>query len=194
LDITPVTLEGRHVRLEPLSHANGAALVAAASDGELWRSAVTVVPDASSVSSYIESTLGALREGRELPFAIVRRSSGVVVGSTRFRGIDRVHVRVEIGSTWLAASAQRTAINTEAKLLLLSYAFDHWGCIRVELLTDVLNAQSRAAILRLGAVEEGVLRNHMRMPGGRLRDSACYSIIPAEWPRVRAGLEARLRD
>jgi hypothetical protein len=178
LDITPVTLEGRHVRLEPLTHANGAALVAAASDGELWSSTVTVVPDASSVSSYIESTLGALREGRELPFAIVRR----------------VHVRVEIGSTWLAASAQRTAINTEAKLLLLSYAFDHWGCIRVELLTDVLNAQSRAAILRLGAVEEGVLRNHMRMPGGRLRDSACYSIIPAEWPRVRAGLEARLRD
>jgi RimJ/RimL family protein N-acetyltransferase len=194
LDVIPVTLEGRYVRLEPLTHAHADALVAAASDGELWNSPVTVVPDAASVSVYIDCTLEAQREGRELPFAIVRRSSGVVVGSTRFRSIDRVHVRAEIGSTWLSAGAQRTAVNTEAKLLLLQHAFDYWGCIRVELLTDVLNSQSRAAILRLGATEEGVLRNHMRMPGGRLRDSACYSIIPAEWPLVRAHLEARLRD
>jgi RimJ/RimL family protein N-acetyltransferase len=144
------------------------------------------------MTAYIASALEAQAQGRELPFVIIRKSSSQVVGSTRFYDIDRDHRRVEIGYTWLAASAQRTVVNTEAKLLLLTYAFEVLRCIRVAFLTDVLNQQSRTAILRLGAKEEGVLRNHMIMPNGRYRDSLCFSIIETEWPEVKARLEAKL--
>ena len=192
MEIFPVVLEGRHVRLEPLSLAFERSLVDAAGDGELWNSTVTVVPAHDSMASYIQSALNAQARGSELPFVIIRKSPDQVVGTSRFYNIDSEHRRVEIGYTWLAASAQRTPVNTEAKLLLLTHAFERMRAIRVEFITDVLNQQSRRAILRLGAKEEGILRNHMIMPNGRYRDSVCFSIIEAEWPEVKAGLEAKL--
>ena len=192
MEISPVILEGQHVRLEPLSQAHEESLIAAAVDGELWNSTVTVVPSSATMGAYIASALDAQAQGHELPFVIIRKSSGQVVGSTRFCCIERDHRRVEIGYTWLAASSQRTEVNTEAKLLLLTHAFERLRCIRVEFVTDVLNQQSRSAISRLGAKQEGVLRNHMIMPNDRYRDSVCFSIIDAEWPEVKARLEAKL--
>jgi RimJ/RimL family protein N-acetyltransferase len=193
MEVNPVILEGQHVRLEPLSLAHEESLNAAAGDGELWNSTVTIVPNRAEMVDYIAAALEAQAQGHELPFVIIRKSSDQVVGTTRFYFIDRVNRHVEIGYTWLAASAQRTAVNTEAKLLLLAHAFEGWRCIRVALITDVLNQQSRAAILRLGAKEEGIFRNHLIMPGGRYRDSVCFSIIDSEWPEVKARLETKLR-
>lgn len=192
MEISPVILEGRHVRLEPLSLAHEESLISAAGDGELWNSTVTIVPSRATVAAYIAAALNMQAQGNALPFVIIRKSSGLVVGSTRFFHIERDHRRVEIGYTWLGASAQRTSVNTEAKLLMLTHAFEHWRCIRVEFFTDVLNQQSRTAILRLGATQEGILRNHMIMPSGRYRDSVCFSIVEAEWPEVKAQLEARV--
>jgi RimJ/RimL family protein N-acetyltransferase len=192
MEVSPVVLEGRHVRLEPLSPAHEESLSAAAGDGQLWNSTVTIVPSRATMSAYIAAALEAQAQGHELPFVIIRKSSDQVVGTTRFYFIDRENRHVEIGYTWLAASAQRTGVNTEAKLLLLTHAFERWRCIRVAFITDVLNQQSQTAILRLGAKQEGVLRNHLVMPGGRYRDSVCFSIIEAEWPEVKARLEARL--
>ena len=194
MEISPVILEGQHVRLEPLSPAHEESLIAAAADGQLWKSTFTVVPSRDTMAAYIASALTAQAQGYELPFVIIRKSSGQVVGTTRFYFIDRDNRHVEIGYTWLAASAQRTGVNTEAKLLLLTHAFEGWRCIRVAFLTDVLNQQSRTAILRLGAKQEGILRNHMIMPGGRFRDSVCFSIIKAEWPEVKVRLEAKLEQ
>jgi len=218
MEISPVTLEGQHVRLEPLLAAHEAALIAAASDGELWNSTVTIVPTRDRMAAYIEAALYGQALGYELPFAIIRKSAGAVaesgapagtpvraldiralddphevVGSTRFYDIQRTDRRLAIGYTWLSKSAQRTAVNTETKLLMLTHAFEHWQCIRVELITDVLNQQSRTAILRLGAKQEGILRSHMLMPNGRIRDSVCFSIIREEWPEVRRRLEVRVR-
>ena len=192
MEIVPVTLEGQHTLLEPLTLAHQEALIAAAGDGELWNSTVTIVPTRDTMAEYIDAALQAQQRGSELPFVIIRKATAGVVGTTRFYEIERKDRRVAIGYTWLAVSVQRTAINTEAKLLLLTLAFECWKCIRVEFITDVLNQQSRAAILRLGANEEGSLRNHMIMPGGRIRDSVCFSIIAAEWPEVKARLEAKL--
>lgn len=192
MEVSPVILEGSSVRLEPLTHEHAEELIRAAGDGELWNSTVTIVPSSDSMASYISSALSARSEGRELPFVIIRKTSDQVVGSTRFCHIEPAHRRVEIGYTWLAASAQRTGVNTEAKLLLLTHAFERLHCIRVELVTDVLNLQSRAAILRLGAKQDGVLRNHMIMPDGRYRDSVCFSIIEDEWPEVKGRLQDRL--
>ncbi len=192
MEILPVVLDGSHVRLEPLSTEHEEALVSAAADGELWNSTVTTVPSRDTVRDYIGKALTAQSEGLALPFVIVRKSSGKIVGSTRFFRIEREHRRAEIGYTWLAASAQRSAVNTEAKLLLLTHAFEVWRCIRVEFLTDVLNQQSRTAIQRLGAKEEGILRSHMIMPNGRYRDSVCYSIVDTEWTEVKTRLERSL--
>ena len=207
MQISPVTLEGQHVRLEPLSTAHAEALIMAASDGELWNSTVTVVPDRATMAAYIEAALYGQSLGKELPFVIVRKSGtgvrpvnqaqrvtspGNIVGTTRFYDIVTADRKAAIGYTWLAKSAQRTTVNTEAKLLLLTHAFDNWGCVRVELITDVLNQQSRAAILRLGAKQEGILRNHMILPSGRIRDSVCFSIIDSEWAEVEARLVAKL--
>ena len=206
MEVTPVTLEGRYARLEPLLAAHEEALNAAASDGDLWNSTVTIVPSRATMSAYIEAAIDGQANGSELPFVIIRKSgtgvgpgsqaqetSDEIVGTTRFYDIVRADRRVAIGYTWLSKSAQRTAVNTESKLILLAHAFEHWRCIRVELITDVLNQQSRAAILRLGAKEEGILRSHMIMPGGRIRDSACFSIIAEEWPEVKARLATRVR-
>jgi RimJ/RimL family protein N-acetyltransferase len=194
MEIFPVTLEGRQVRLEPLSPGHEEALIAAAADGELWNSIVTIVPNRATMAAYLATALEAQARGRELAFVIIQKSSGLVVGHTRFYDIEPNDRRVEIGYTWLAASAQRTKVNTEAKLLLLTHAFEVWRCIRVALITDVLNQQSQTAILRLGAKQEGILRNHMIMPGGRYRDSVCFSIIEAEWPEVKARLMAKLEE
>lgn len=213
MEISPVTLEGRYVRLEPLTSAHEESLVAAASDGEVWNSIVTVVPDSHTIAEYIEAALQGQAKGTELPFVIIQKKlksrfegRGVettgsadvspafdrIVGTTRFYEIKPADRGAAIGYTWLSASVQRSPVNTEAKLLLLTHAFENWSCIRVELITDVLNQQSRAAILRLGAKEEGVLRSHMIMPNGRIRDSVYFSIIAEEWPEVRAGLIRKL--
>ena len=192
MDVSPITLEGIHVRLEPLVPAHRDALIAAAADGELWNSTVTVVPSRETISEYLDAAFAGQAQGRELPFVIVQKSTGLVVGTTRFYHIDQENRSVEIGYTWLAAKAQRTAVNTETKFLLLTHAFENWSCIRVSLVTDVLNVQSQKAILRIGATQEGILRNHLIMPDGRYRDSVCFSIIEAEWPEVKAGLVDRL--
>jgi RimJ/RimL family protein N-acetyltransferase len=202
VEVSPVTLEGQHVRLEPLSLAHEEALIAAASDGELWNSTVTIVPSSpAKMTDYIQAALDGQTKGTELPFVIVRKSgtgvppvtaSDEVVGTTRFYEIKPNDRGVAIGYTWLAKSAQRTVVNTESKLLMLTHAFERWRCVRVELITDVLNQQSRAAILRLGAKEEGILRKHLILPSGRIRDSVIFSIIAAEWPEVKARLAAKL--
>ena len=192
MKISPIVIEGQHVRLEPLTHGHTESLIAAANDGDIWKSDVTVVPSADNISKYIYDALRGLERGNELPFAISSKATGDVVGTTRFYEIMPADRRVAIGYTWLARSAQRTPVNTETKLLLLHHAFDYWKCVRVEFITDVLNEQSRAAILRLGAKQEGILRSHMIMPSGRIRDSVFFSIIAEEWPEVRARLEAKL--
>ncbi len=192
MEISSVTLEGQHVRLEPLSLAHHESLLAAAADGELWNSAVTIVPSRSTMTGYIEAALKGEAYGFELPFVIIRKASGEVVGTTRFYEIERNDRRAAIGYTWLSLSAQRTPVNTEAKFLLLTHAFEQWQFIRIEFITDVLNRQSRTAILRLGATQEGILRSHMMMPNGRIRDSVCFSIIAAEWAEVKARLAAKL--
>jgi len=192
LDIQPITLEGRHVRLEPLTLAHEAALIEAAADGELWNTTVTIIPGPEGMRSYIEAALKGQALGLELPFVIVSRSSNQVAGSTRFYEISRPDRKAAIGYTWLRKSAQRTPLNTEAKLLLLSHAFEEWNCVRVELITDVLNQQSRTAILRLGAKEEGIHRKHLILPSGRIRDSVFFSIIDDEWPEVKQRLLTRL--
>ncbi len=192
MDISPVTLEGRDVRLEPLVNDHHDQLVEAASDGSLWELGVTTVPSPEGMAAFIDATRHATERGQELPFTIRHKSSGRIVGVTRFLNIDTAHRKVEIGGTWLAASWQRSVINTEAKLLLLSHAFDVWSCVRVQFVTDVLNDRSRAALLRIGATEEGILRYHMVMRDGRYRDSVCFSIIEPEWQAVKAALQAKM--
>lgn len=193
MDIQPVTLEGRHVRLEPLSFAHEQALISAAADGELWNTQVTIIPRAEGMKDYLQFALDGLAQGNQLPFAIVRQeTSDQVVGSTRFYEIFPQDRKCAIGYTWLAKSAQRSPVNTECKLLLLTHAFETWNCVRVELITDVLNEQSRTAILRLGAKEEGTLRKHLILPTGRIRDSVFYSITDDEWPDVKRRLVSSL--
>jgi N-acetyltransferase len=187
------TLTGHIVELRRLRADDAQNLLDAAADGELWNLKVTVVPQASTVDAYLARAHEGERTGTVMPFAIVRRDTGRVVGSTRFWKIDRVNRKLEIGHTWLAASAQRSAVNTEAKYLLLTYAFETLHCVRVQFTTDELNEKSRAAILRLGAKEEGVVRHERIMLDGRKRNSVRFSIIDDEWPQVKAGLQAKLR-
>ncbi|HEY7531093.1 MAG TPA: GNAT family N-acetyltransferase [Gemmatimonadota bacterium] len=190
--LSPIVLEGAHVRLEPLSLDHLDALCEVGLDPELWRWTVSSVLTRGAMASYVGTALEEAERGTALPFATVERRSGRVVGSTRFANADPSHARVEIGWTWLASPWQHTALNTEAKLLMLGHAFERLGCVRVELKTDALNERSRRAILRLGAREEGILRSHMHAAGGRRRDTVYYSILADEWPAVRAGLEERL--
>ena len=192
MKVEPLTLKGRYVRLEPLSTEHQAALCEVGLDEELWRWTTTLVRTPEEMRAYIEAALDEQSRGAALPFATVEKSSGRVVGSTRFANIDRANRRVEIGYTWIARGHQRTPVNTEAKYLMLRHAFETWGTIRVEFKTDSLNEKSRRAILRIGALEEGTLRNHMITYSGRLRHSVFYSILDSEWPRVKADLEAKL--
>lgn len=192
LIIEPVTLEGRHVRLEPLARAHHTELTAVGLEPELWRWIPTQVRTPEEMISYIETALQEQERGVSLPFAIIEKSSGRAIGSTRYGNIDRTHHRVEIGWTWVAPAWQRSAVNTEAKYLLLRHAFETLGCMRVELKTDSLNERSRAAILRIGAREEGTFRNHMITSTGRIRHTVYFSIIDFEWPDVKARLQSRL--
>lgn len=193
MKVSPVALSGRHVRLEPLTPAHTEPMFVAAADPELWRWTLTHIASIEDMRTYVDAALAGQRAGTVLPFATLDASTGEVIGSTRFGNIDGANRRVEIGWTWLRRDRQRTACNTEAKYLMLSHAFDVLGCIRVELKTDARNHQSRAAILRLGAVEEGILRAHMITATGRVRDSVMYSILSVEWPAVRSRLEQKLR-
>ena len=190
--LAPLSLEGTHVRLEPLAASHASALLPAALDPELWRWTATEVLSLPDLERYIASALRDQRSGTALPFVTRDRASGRAIGSTRLANYDAANRRVEIGWTWIAREFQRTAVNTEAKLLMLEHAFDTLDCIRVELKTDVLNERSRAAIRRIGAVEEGVLRHHVICSTGRVRDTVYYSILAGEWPAVRERLERRL--
>ncbi|HET8695684.1 MAG TPA: GNAT family N-acetyltransferase [Aquabacterium sp.] len=193
MKIEKVALSGHRVRLEPLSAGHLPALADAIQDGELWKIPVTFVPHPDDLPQFYTDAEAAFGAGKELAFATVDQASGQVVGSTRFRCIEAAHRRVEIGFTFLASSWQRTHINTEAKYLMLQHAFEVWGCNRVELLTDERNAKSRSAIARIGAREEGILRHHMVMRDGFIRNSVVYSITSAEWPGVKATLASRLQ-
>jgi RimJ/RimL family protein N-acetyltransferase len=190
--VHPVTLEGRFVRLEPLSLSHLPELCEVAFDEEIWRFTTSVIEKPEDLREYIETALRWQGEGSALPFATVDKQSGRAVGSTRFAAIDRVNHHMEIGWTWIARDYQRTYVNTEAKYLMLSHAFETLGCLRVEFKTDSLNEKSRRAILRIGAKEEGTFRNHMIMPSGRIRHSVYYSIIDSEWPQAKAALEEKL--
>lgn len=187
-----ITLTGTRIRLRPLQASDAGALVAAAADGELWTLPFTVVPSASTVDRYIGTALEGREAGHVMPFAIELISTGQVIGSTRLWKIDPLNRKLEIGSTWIAASWQKSFVNTEAKHLMLKYAFEDLGCVRVQFTTDEINVRSRAAILRLGARQEGIVRNERIMPDGRKRNSVRFSIIDDEWPAVREALERRL--
>jgi len=191
-EFTPVTLAGSRVRLAPLAHEHRDDLAAAVRDGELWKLWYTSVPEPEQVGAEIERRLAQQAAGTMIPFAVIDPGSGRCVGMTTYMNIDRSNRRVEIGSTWYARSFQRTGLNTEAKLLLLTHAFDTLHCIAVEFRTHIRNQQSRTAIERLGAKFDGILRNHSYARDGTLRDTCVYSIIPAEWPDVRTRLEAFL--
>jgi RimJ/RimL family protein N-acetyltransferase len=190
--VTHRPLEGRHVRLEPLKLDHLDALCDVGLDPALWRWTNAVVRDRDEMRAYIETALQGQRRGRMLPYATIHRASGRVVGSTRFGNIAPEHRRVEIGWTWVAPPWQRTAVNTEAKWLMLRHAFETLDVRRVEIKTDALNERSRAAILCLGATEEGTLRQHMVTATGRSRDTVYFSILADEWPRIGAALRARL--
>ena len=190
--IEPVTLEGRLVRLEPLSLDHVAGLAEVALDPEIWRWTIARPTTIGELRSWAETALAGRDTGTELPFATIDQATGRLIGSSRYMNIALEHRRLEIGWTWVAPPWQRTGANREAKLLMLSHAFDTLGCRRVEFKTDSLNEPSRTALLGIGAQFEGIFRNHMVMPEGRMRHSAYYSVIDEEWPAVKAGLEQSL--
>jgi RimJ/RimL family protein N-acetyltransferase len=192
MDLAPNTLQGRFVRLEPLSRAHAPALWEAARAPELWRFTMSRVASRAELDAYVEAALRDAATGAALPFATVDLASGRVAGSTRFTNASARDLRVEIGYTFLAPEFQRTALNTEAKLLMLRHAFEVLGCVRVEFRASAHNAPSRAALRRLGAVEEGILRKQARLPDGTWRDTVFHGVLDREWPEVRARLEARL--
>ena len=193
LIIEPVVLTGRFIRLEPLTLAHHDGMCEVGLDEDLWRWIPTQVHSREDMLKYIQTALQWQSDGSALPFANIDLASNRLAGCTRYMNIDKVNHHVEIGATWVARPWQRTAVNTEAKYLMMRHAFETLGCLRVELKTDELNARSRAAILRLGAKEEGVFRNHVICDTGRIRNSAWYSVIDSEWPAVKASLEEKLR-
>ncbi len=193
MDLSPVVLEGQRVRLVPLEAGHFDALCAVGLDPDLWRWTAGHVDSPEAMRAYIDKALRLRAAGEALPFAVVEKASGTVVGCTRYGAIAPEHRRLEIGWTWYGARWQGAGLNPEAKYLLLRHAFDVLGCIRVELKTDVLNARSRRAILGIGATEEGVLRRHIVTSTGRVRDTVLFSIVDHDWPDVRRRLEARLR-
>ncbi|MCX2723010.1 GNAT family N-acetyltransferase [Roseibium salinum] len=187
----PVTLTGTHATLAPLSRMHAANLAEAAAEGDLWKLWYTSVPKPETVPAEIDRRLGLQEQGSMLAFAVLT-PSGKAVGMTTYMNIDAANKRVEIGSTWYRKAVQRTLVNTECKRMLLAHAFEEVDCIAVEFRTHVMNRQSRAAIERLGAKLDGILRSHQRLADGSLRDTAVYSILPHEWPAVRAGLDFKL--
>jgi N-acetyltransferase len=193
MEITPVTLQGTRIRMEPLSldrHFEGLAEIGL--DPELWRWTLSVATTREDLRSYLEEALRMQAEGSALPFATVDQATGRVLGCTRFGNIEPKHRRAEIGWTWVGRGSQRSHVNTEAKYLMLRHAFEIWKCVRVELKTNALNRKSRDAIVRIGAKEEGILRKHATSDSGVLRDTVYYSITDDEWPAVKARLESML--
>jgi RimJ/RimL family protein N-acetyltransferase len=190
--IEPITLTGQFVTLEPLSQEHHDGLVDAARDGDLWKLWYTSVPTPEGMAAEIDRRLGLQAKGSMLPFATRSNLTGELIGMTTYMNIDAQTPRLEIGSTWNAASAHGTGTNPDSKLLLLRHAFETLGCPAVEFRTHWMNQQSRAAIARLGAKQDGVLRNHMRMPDGSYRDTVVFSIIESEWPTVRRHLQFKL--
>jgi N-acetyltransferase len=190
MDIKPVTLQGSVVRLEPLTEGHVSQLAVAGRDEAIWQfmryGQITTEP---GMRLWVRELLEAQAQGTDLPFAVIHLESGAAIGSTRYLEIRQAHRALEIGGTWYALAFQRTGVNTECKYLLLRHAFEELGCLRVQLKTDLRNERSQRAIERIGAVKEGVLRKHMILPDGVIRDSVYYSIIDSEWPRVKARLE-----
>ena len=194
MKIKPVILEGGFVRLEPLQLKHLDALYEAGAGETIWHWTVNIVKSREDMLRYIETALGEAARKVSVPFVTIDKSADKIVGSTRFGNIDARNRRAEIGWTWINPQWQRTAINTEAKFLMLRHAFETWNCIRVELKTDVLNEKSRRAILRIGAKEEGVLRRHLITDAGCFRDTVYFSIIDSEWQTVKANLTDKLRS
>src|SRR5579859_7492168 len=192
MKIAPCILEGAQVRLVPLTLEHVDELCAVGLDPDLWKWIPTQVQDRKDMQEYVETALEEQRRGSAVPFATTLKASGKVIGSTRYANISLKDRRVEIGWTWIGKPWQRTAVNTEAKFLMLRHAFETLGCVRVELKTDGLNQRSRNAIRRIGAKEEGTLRQHMITWSGRLRDTVYFSILDSEWPRVKQDLERKL--
>ncbi|HEY9755327.1 MAG TPA: GNAT family protein [Oculatellaceae cyanobacterium] len=189
---TPVTLRGTHAVLEPLTSAHTDDLIEAVKDGELWKLWYTFIPEPSKVAGEIQRRLDLNAKGSMVPFAVVETASEQAVGMTTYMNIDSQNRRVEIGSTWYRKRVQRTALNTECKLMLLRHAFEDLDCIAVEFRTHFFNEASRKGIERLGAKLDGILRSHQISPNGTLRDTCVYSIIASEWPTVKANLEFKL--
>ncbi|MBX9600247.1 MAG: GNAT family N-acetyltransferase [Bryobacteraceae bacterium] len=194
MDWTPVTLTGRHVRLEPLSPAHEGGLLEIGLEPDIWKWTASQVADAAGMANYIAAALREQEAGESIPFAVIDLAGGKVAGCSRYMSIARAHRRLEIGSTWYGLPWQRTAVNTESKYLLLRHAFEALGCLRVEFKTDVLNERSRKAIARLGAKEEGIFRKHMITASGRVRDSVWFSITDEDWPAVKARLQEMLAN
>ena len=194
MEVKEVELNGDFVRLVPLKMEHLDALCEFAIDEKIWEFYPFFIKSLEDLRDYIEDSIRQKDLGNDLPFVTIDKKSDEIVGSTRFMNISRDNRRVEIGSTWINPKWQKTYINTEAKLLMIAHAFEVWKCIRVELKTYSLNEKSRRAILRLGAKEEGTLRNHMIMESGRIRDTVYYSIIDSEWQNAKAALEAKLRS
>jgi RimJ/RimL family protein N-acetyltransferase len=194
--VTPITLEGSVVRLEPIrrDHAEDFWDIAKDALDDIFQWIPYRMKTREDFQRLVEKTFDEQKRGESIVFATVERGSKRVIGSTRFMNIDRTNRRVEIGSTWIAPPWQRTAVNTEAKYLMLRHAFEEWKCYRVELKTDALNQKSRNAILRIGAKEEGTLRRHVLTWTGRVRDSVYFSILDSEWPEAKARLEQKLRS
>jgi RimJ/RimL family protein N-acetyltransferase len=191
--LEPVTLRGEHARLEPLSQAHHDGLVEAVEDGELWNLWYTLVPRPENMAKEIDRRLGLQAAGSMLPFTVFD-ADGRAAGMTTYMNVDAANRRLEIGSTWYAKRVQRTALNTQCKLLLLAHAFERLECIAVEFRTHFFNHQSRRGIERLGAKQDGILRSHQIAPNGTLRDTVVYSIIASEWPTVKAHLNYQLDD
>ncbi len=192
MTLEAIALTGRHVRLEPLAHSHVPELIEAIKCGELWTLHYTLVPAPHEVPQFVDNALEAYGRGEELAFATVDVSENRVVGSTRFMKVSLANKRLEFGFTFIGKQWHRTHVNTEAKLLMLTHAFEVMKLNRVELLTDVVNSASRAAIARLGAKQEGILRQHMVMRDGRVRDSVLFSLIAPEWPEAKRALHAKL--
>lgn len=193
IDPRPTTLEGNGVRLEPLTEQHRDALVAAASDGELWNLWFTAIPEPEKAAKYISDALAGQKAGTMLPWVVRELKTGDIVGTTRYHDIVHNADRVEIGYTWYAKRVQRTSVNTACKLLLFSHAFDTLGCKVVGLRTDNFNFASQRAIEALGAKKDGVIRHHWARRDGTVRDSVMYSVLATEWPDVKRYLEFRLR-
>lgn len=189
MKVEPVTLEGQFVRLEPLTIEHLDALSDVGIDESVWSWVPTRVKTVDDLKRYVEAALDERRQGVSLPFATISKIDNKIVGSTRFGNIDPPNRKAEIGWTWINPKWQRTVINTEAKLLMLTHAFEIWKCVRVELKTDALNEKSRNAILRIGARQEGILRPHLITDTGRFRDTVYFSILDDEWPGVKQKLE-----